>query len=80
MDAQRPRLHFVQLNPDQMPDEVETERGLRYLFPLPMFCRGSRELHMGRELGDAGPATVGFFSGTVTPEPSPGFSSPASPT
>jgi|DeetaT_6_FD_contig_51_1361588_length_361_multi_3_in_0_out_0_1 hypothetical protein len=44
-----------------MPDEVETERGLRYLFPLPMFCRGSRELHMGRELGDAGPATVGFF-------------------
>jgi hypothetical protein len=35
---------------------------------------------MGRELGDAGPATVGFFSGTVTPEPSPGFSSPASPT
>ena len=35
MDAQRPRLHFVQLNPDQMPDEVETERGLRYLFPLP---------------------------------------------
>jgi len=35
---------------------------------------------MGRELGDAGPATVGFFSGSYSGAPTPGFSSPASPT
>ena len=35
---------------------------------------------MGRELGDAGPATVGFFSGSFSGAPTPGFSTPASPT
>ena len=36
-----------------------------------MFCRGSRELHMGRELGAAGPAIVGFYhflTPAVTPD------------
>ena len=68
MDAQRPRLHFVQLNPAR-PADASRGRGvtkdwlerIEVSLPSPMFCRGSRELHMGRELGDAGPATVGFY-------------------
>jgi len=76
MDAQRPRLHFVQLIglPDQMPEGRGHQRHLperiEVSLPSPMFYRGSRELHMGRELGDAaGPATVGFllsFTGVYT--------------
>ena len=64
MAAQGPWPHFVQLNglPDQMPevakDRKRIEVHISSLFQI--FCRGSCELHMGRELGDAGPAIVGF--------------------
>ena len=60
MDAQRPWPHFVQLNglPDQMPevakDRERIEVHISSLFQI--FCRGSRELHMGRELGSSRPS------------------------
>ena len=60
MDAQRPWPHFVQLNglPVKMPevakDRERIEVHISSLFQI--FCRGSRELHMGRELGSSRPS------------------------